>query len=100
TAPPAITGAKATGGQKCKPRTKNCHGKPTTVRFTLSEAGKVTIAASGRPRATLAGHAGANTAKISTKKLPPGKYTLDITATDAAGNASTPAHAKVKVKRR
>ena len=90
------------GGQKCKPRAKKCRPKPTTVKFTLSEDAQVKIATGSKTRATLAGHAGPNSAKLSTKKLPPGKYTLTITATDAAGNASVPAQAKVtvKVKRR
>jgi plastocyanin len=97
---PGITGLKATGGLKCKPRTKKCRGRPTTVRFNLSEDAQVKIEAAGRTRATLAGHTGANAAKLSTKKLPPGKYTLKLTATDAAGNASKPAQTKVTVKRR
>jgi plastocyanin len=100
TTPPAISALKAKGGLKCKPHAKHCHGKPTTVKFNLSEAGSVKIAAGGKTRATLAGHSGANSVKLSTKKLPPGKYTLSITATDAAGNASAPAKAKVKVTRR
>ena len=100
TTAPAITGVKATGGRKCKPKSKKCHGKPTSVKFSLSEPAQVKITAGGKTRATLAGKAGANTVKISTKKLPPGKYTLAITATDAAGNASQPATAKVTVKRR
>jgi hypothetical protein len=99
TTAPAVTGLKAKGGQKCKPRTKHCRGKPTTVRFSLSEDAQVRIATGAKTRATLAGHTGANTVKLSAKKLPPGKYTLSITATDAAGNASAPAQAKVKVKR-
>jgi plastocyanin len=100
TTAPAVTGVKARGGKKCKPRAKKCHGKPTTVNFNLSEDATVKIAAGGKTRATLAGHNGANTVKLSTKKLPPGKYTLSLVATDAAGNASSPAQAKVKVTRR
>jgi hypothetical protein len=99
TTAPAITGLKAKGGQKCRPRTKHCRGKPTTVSFNLSEDAQVKISTGAKTRATLAGHTGANTVKLSTRKLPPGRYTLAITATDAAGNASAPAHAKVKVKR-
>jgi plastocyanin len=100
TTAPAISGVKATGGRKCKPRSKKCKGKPTSVKFSLSEAGQVKITAGGKTRATLAGREGANSVKLSTKKLPPGKHTLSITATDAAGNASAPATAKVTVKRR
>src|SRR3954453_23700178 len=99
TTAPKVTGLKASGGKKCKPRAKHCKGKPTTVRFSLSEDASVKIAAGGKTRATVAGHSGTNTVKLSTKKLPPGKYTLSVTATDAAGNASLPAKAPVKVKR-
>ncbi|MEA2466789.1 MAG: Internalin domain, partial [Thermoleophilaceae bacterium] len=80
--------------------TNHCRGKPTRVSFNLSEDAQVRIANGAKTRATLAGHTGANTVKLSTRKLPPGRYTLAITATDAAGNASAPAHAKVTVKRR
>jgi plastocyanin len=98
TTAPAITGLKATGGTKCKPRAKHCKGKATSVRFTLTEAGQVKITAGGKTRATVAGKVGANVVKLSTKKLPPGKYTLNVTATDPAGNASAPAKTSVKVK--
>jgi plastocyanin len=97
---PSITGLTAKGGQRCRPRTKKCKGRPTTVRFNLSEEAQVKITAGGKTRATLAGESGANTAKLSTKKLPPGKYTLAVTATDSAGNASPAAKATVRVKRR
>jgi plastocyanin len=100
TTPPAITGLKATGGRKCKAHAKHCKGKPTTVRFTLSEAGPVKIASGGKTRATAAGTVGSNSVKLSTKKLGPGKHTLSVTATDAAGNASAPAKVTVRVKRR
>jgi plastocyanin len=100
TTAPAFSGLKATGGLKCRPHAKKCKPKPTTVKFTLSEDATVKITAGGKTRATLAGHSGANSAKISTKKLPPGKYTLALTATDAAGNASAPAKAKVTVKQK
>ena len=99
TTAPKVSGLKASGGKKCRRHAKHCKGKPTTVRFSLSEDATVKIAASGKTRATVAGHAGPNTVKISTKKLAPGKYTLVVTATDAAGNASLAAKTPVKVKR-
>src|SRR3954453_21419551 len=95
TTAPKVTGLKASGGKKCKPHAKHCKGKPTTVRFTLSEDAAVKITAGGKTRATVAGHSGTNVVKISTKKLGPGKYTLVVTATDAAGNASTAARTSV-----
>jgi plastocyanin len=99
TTPPAITALKGKGGKTCKRHAKHCKPKPTSVSFRLSEDARVKITARGKTRATLSGHAGANTVKISTKKLPPGKYTVAVAATDAAGNASAPAHTKVTVKR-
>jgi plastocyanin len=100
TTAPTVSGLKAAGGRRCRPRTKKCKGKATVVRFSLSEEAQVKIAAGGKTRATLAGQPGANTAKLSTKKLPPGKYTLSVSATDSAGNASQAAKATVRVKRR
>lgn len=99
TTAPAISGLKASGGTKCKPHAKHCKGKPTTLRFTLSEAAQVKVAADGKPKLTLSGRAGANTAKLSTKQLGPGRHALKLVATDAAGNSSPPATAPVKVKR-
>ena len=88
TTPPAITALKAKGGRTCKKHAKHCTAKPTSISFRLSEDAHVKITARGKARATLAGHAGANSTKLSTKKLPPGKYTVSLVATDAAGNAS------------
>src|SRR4051794_33664270 len=81
TAAPAISGLKASGGKKCKRHAKHCKGKPTTVRFTPSEAAQVKIAADGKAKLTVAGRAGSNTVKVSTKKLGPGKHALKLIAT-------------------
>jgi plastocyanin len=99
TTPPAITALKAKGGRACKKHAKKCKPKPTSISFSLSEAAQVKITAGGRTRATLAGHAGANSTKLTTKKLPPGKYTVSLVATDAAGNASPAVQKKVTVTR-
>src|SRR3954464_14988516 len=87
---PALTGTTAKGGRKCKPHARNCKAKPTTVKFTLSEDATVKLAVPKRPKAgvTRSFKAGAHSIKLSVKKLPPGKYALKLTATDAAGNAS------------
>jgi plastocyanin len=101
--PPAISGLTAKGGQTCaKSAPKSCKRKATVVRYTLSEDAQVKIEVPGRPKAstTRAGKLGSNTVRISTRKLPPGKYTVELTATDAAGNASEPAEAKVRVRKR
>jgi plastocyanin len=100
TTAPAITGASATGGRKCKPGAKHCKAKPTTVRFTLSEDARVKLTVPKHPAAnvTRAFKAGARSVKLSVKKLPPGKYTVKLSATDAAGNASPATPVKVKVR--
>ena len=48
---------------------------------------------------TRAGHKGSNTINFSTSKLPPGKWTLNVSATDAAGNKSPVKSVAVKVKK-
>jgi plastocyanin len=100
TTAPAISKASATGGRKCKKGVKNCKAKPTTVRFTLSENATVKLAVPKHPAANLTRSfkAGARNVKLSVKKLPPGKYTVKLTATDAAGNASPAKPVKVKVR--
>src|SRR3954453_17228458 len=100
TTAPAFTGASAKGGRKCKKGAKHCKAKPTTVKFTLSEDATVKLAVPKRPKAgvTRAFKAGAHSIKLSVKQLPPGKYTLKLTATDAAGNASPAKPLKVKVR--
>jgi plastocyanin len=100
TTAPAITGASAKGGRKCKKGARNCKAKPTTVRFTLSEDARVKLAVPKHPAAgvTRSFKAGARNIKLSVKKLPPGKYTLKLTATDAAGNASPAKSLTVKVR--
>jgi plastocyanin len=102
TTAPAITAVKAKGGQTCSGRARHCKPKPTTIRFTLSEDARVRIVAPGRPGATVtrAAHAGANTVKISPRRLPPGRYRLNLSATDAGGNSSPTVHARVTVRRR
>src|SRR3954466_4736139 len=100
TTAPAFTGASAKGGRKCKPHARNCKAKPTTVKFTLSEDATVKLAVPKRPKAgvTRSFKAGAHSIKLSVKKLPPGKYGLKLTATDAAGNASPAKTLKAKVR--
>lgn len=101
TTPPAISALKATGGRKCRKNARKCKPKPTTVRFSLSEDAQVKLTVKGRPKAavTRSMKAGSNKVTISTKKLPPGNYTVNVTATDAAGNDSAPAKKKVTVTR-
>lgn len=101
TTPPAISQLSATGGRKCKKGQKHCKGRPTKLRFRLSEAAtvKVTVPKRGSANVTRAGHAGSNTISFSTSKLPPGTWTLKVSAIDAAGNKSPVKPVTVKVKK-
>jgi plastocyanin len=101
TTAPKFSKVSASGGRKCKKGQKNCKGKSTVLRFNLSEAGtvKVRVPKHKAANVTRAGKAGSNTIKFSTTKLPPGKWTLNLTATDAAGNTSPVKPVTVKVKK-
>jgi plastocyanin len=101
TTPPALTGVSAKGGRVCPKGTKHCKPRPTSVKFTLSEDATVTLKVAHRAKATTTKelNAGAHTVKISTRKLPPGKWSVSITATDGAGNTSAPIKRSVRVKK-
>jgi plastocyanin len=101
TTPPAISKLSATAGRKCKKGQKKCKGRPTALHFKLSEAAtvKVTVPKHKSANVTRAGHTGSNTINFSTSKLPPGKWTLNVSATDAAGNKSPVKPVTVKVKK-
>jgi plastocyanin len=100
TTAPKLSKVSASGGRKCKNGQKKCKGKPTVLRFNLSEPAtvKVKVPKHKAANVTRAGKAGANTIKFSTSKLPPGKWTLNLSATDASGNASPVKPVSVKVK--
>jgi plastocyanin len=101
TTPPAISKLSATAGRKCKKGQKHCKGRPTALHFKLSEAAtvKVTVPKHKAANLTRAGHKGSNTIDFSTSKLPPGKWTLDVSATDKAGNKSPVKPVTVRVKK-
>ncbi|HEY0631865.1 MAG TPA: plastocyanin/azurin family copper-binding protein [Thermoleophilaceae bacterium] len=101
TTAPALSKVSTTGGRKCKKGQKKCKGRPTTLRFKLSEAATVSVKVPKHKAAnvTRAGKAGSNTISFSTSKLPPGKWTLDLSATDSAGNTSPVKPVKVTVKK-
>ena len=101
TTAPVLSKVSATGGRKCKKGQKNCKGRPTTLRFTLSEPAtvKVKVPKHKAANVTRALKAGSNTIKFSTSKLPPGKWTLNLSATDASGNRSPVKPVTVKVKK-
>ncbi|MEA2441904.1 MAG: hypothetical protein QOH76_3328 [Thermoleophilaceae bacterium] len=100
TTAPKLTGLKGTAGRKCKKGAKNCKARPTVIRFKLSEAAKVKVRVPKHAAAntTRSSKKGANTIRLSTKKLPPGKWTVRLTATDAAGNSSPAKPVTVKVR--
>jgi plastocyanin len=101
TTPPALSRVSATGGRKCRKGQKNCKGRPTTLRFNLSEAAtvKVKVPKHTAANVTRAGKQGSNAIKFSTSKLPPGKWTLNLSATDPAGNKSPVKPVAVKVRK-
>jgi plastocyanin len=100
TTAPALSKVSTTAGRKCKKGAKKCKGRPTTLRFKLSEAAtvKVKVPKHKAANVTRVGKAGLNTINFSTSMLPPGKWTLNVTATDAAGNTSPVKPVKVTVK--
>ena len=101
TTPPTLTKVSATGGRKCKKGQKTCKGRPTTLRFNLSEAAtvKVKVPKHKAANVTRTGTQGSNAIKFSTSKLPPGKWTLNLSATDPAGNKSPVKPVTVKVRK-
>jgi plastocyanin len=108
TTPPAISGLSAKGGRACGRKARKCKAKATVVRYSLSEDADVSLAfkpRSGKGKTRTfdgPGKSGKNTAKLSVKKLRPGRYKLTVTAVDAAGNAAPPAvkNVTVTLKRR
>jgi plastocyanin len=100
TTAPAISGLKASAGLACRHGARHCKPKPTVVRFSLSEDATVVLSVAGRKKATVQRDlkAGSNALRLSTRKLPPGKWKVALTATDASGNVSKRATATVTVR--
>jgi streptogramin lyase len=76
----------------------------TTFTLTLDQPARLVFAFKGRKRGSLRlrGHAGVNKVRFAgrlskKKRLKPGAYKLTITATNAAGQRSKPAHLKFKI---
>jgi plastocyanin len=72
--------------------------KKRRARFTLDEPAEVSAKLAGpiRKKQTIAGKSGTNVLKLP-RKLKPGRYTLTLRATDAAGNRSPVVKAKFRV---
>ncbi len=125
TTAPVISGAKFSprawavkGRAKAETPVASKIRRGTRIRYTLSEAARVTVQIERRKRRkgkrkarftrvgafARSGSAGANSnpfsGKIGKKRLRPGRYRATLVATDAAGNASTPARVAFKVIRR
>jgi secreted trypsin-like serine protease len=78
------------------------------LRFSLSEAAAVRVSVRRRartlgPGATIAGQAGRTTrtftGRMGAKRLEPGRYTLQLGAVDAAGNAGKPVRLRFTIVR-
>src|SRR3954464_11013253 len=65
TTAPALSKVSATGGRKCKKAQKNCKGRPTVLRFKLSEPAtvKVKVPKHKAANVTRSAQAGSNTIK-------------------------------------
>jgi plastocyanin len=74
--------------------------KKRQARFTLDEDASVAVKLAGptRKKRTIAGKSGQNALKLP-RKLKPGRYTLTLRATDAAGNRSLVAKTKFRVRK-
>jgi hypothetical protein len=102
TTAPVVSRLRVSGGRTCR-GVRHCHKRPTRVSFTLSEAAKVRVSLKRRggrsPAAiSMGGKAGANKLSLSTRRVPPGRYTVTLRATDDAGNPSKRASATFRVR--
>lgn len=103
TTAPGLSALSAKGGRKCKRKQRRCKPRKTRVGFTLSEDAsvRVTFDRSGGtdPQPLVRDmSAGENEVRLSTRRVPRGRYELTVVATDAAGNASGPATAALRVR--
>jgi plastocyanin len=100
TTAPTVTRVSATGGRQCRRGARRCRSKPTVVRLKLSEDARVRVSAPGLSAVNRSVQGGTASIQISTRRLPPGRHRLTLTATDAAGNRSTATHIRVTVQAR
>jgi plastocyanin len=106
-AAPRLQKLTVTPRRVCNRRTRKCRQTGAVVRFTLSENARVTGGidpvggrAGRRGRdLELKGKQGANSFRVSGKKLDPGLYKVTLSAEDQDGNESDPAVAYLRVKR-
>lgn len=107
TTPPDIDSLRVAPSTFCNRKTKRCRKVGAQIRFTLSEAasvtGRVIRRRDGKRIRSLKidGKAGSNRVKYSGKGLALGKYRLELTPRDAAGNrAAKPSRANFTVATR
>jgi plastocyanin len=103
TTAPKLSGLKVTGGRACHKKGRKCKKRSTRITFTAGEGGRYKATfkrTTGRSPKAAQGvlTQGRNVLTLSTKRLPPARYTLSLVGTDAAGNASQPATAKFRVR--
>ena len=104
--PPVISSLRTEPAKFCTNKSQNCTKRGTKIKFSLSEAAKLTADVKrDKPNATrkqiFAGKqkpAGANSIAFAGKDLSPGTYVLRMRAKDAAGNQSKYATTKFTVK--
>src|SRR3954452_21183075 len=90
---PKVSGLTVKGGKVCPKKARQCKKRATRISFRSNEGGtyRVTFKRSGGGRSPSgvrkALKKGANTLTLSTKRVPKGRYTLTLVATDKAGNA-------------
>jgi plastocyanin len=103
---PKVSGFRATPSHFCRRASRNkiCKGPGgTKLRFNLTESAAVGISAVRlKPRKITSfelgrGKAGANVKRFTAKRLVPGKYRIDLIATDNSGNESRVARTRLTV---
>ena len=103
TTPPAVSSLRVRAGRTCRGKPSTCRKRPTTVSWSLSEPASVRMTfkrsrgKSPRPL-SVSGVSGSNSRRLSTRRVPPGRYRLTLRATDAAGNHSTAAVTTFRVR--
>jgi plastocyanin len=101
---PRVSGLAVKGGRKCRKRQRGCRSRKTRIAFRLSKAAKVRIAFKRKgggksPKAVVRQMtAGQKVVRLSTKRVPRGRYALTLRATDSGGNASAPAKRSFRVR--
>jgi plastocyanin len=104
--PPVISSLRTEPAKFCTNKSQNCTKRGTKIKFTLSEAAKVTADVKkdkpNAPRKQIFANrqlkAGARSIDYAGKDLAPGVYVLRLKAKDAAGNAAQPKTTKFTVK--